>query len=449
MATSSTIFNGTSRYSTDFQSVVDRTVAIASLSLTALNNDKSKLAAQSAALSSVGSVLSGLQTAVNNLSSAATTGSLQTSVSDGSILSAVASAGGFDGAYTVEVTSLGSYTNALTKDGLTRVTDPTTQNVSNAASFTLTIDGEPTTITPAAANLNSLVLAINAQSSTLNVQASIVNVGNSDSPDYRLSLQSTKLGPKVITLDGGSGDILNTLATGDLASYKVNGLATESTSDTRSITLAPNLTVTLFKESAAGVATSIIVSHTASGVSNALSGLANAYNNAAAELDKHRGSGGALAGNSLISTLSGALRDLIGYSSGSSDLNSLTALGLSFDDKGKLSFDSTAFAANTSGCIDDVLSLVGGSSSGFVQSATSLLDGLGGTDGIIQSAIQSVTDQTTAQDKRIAEEQDRVDTVRTDTQARISAADALIASLEQQVLYVQGLFASFFTTQTR
>ncbi len=449
MATSSTIFNGTSRYSTDFQSVVDRTVAIASLSLTALTNDKSKLAAQSTALASVGSVFSGLQTAINNLSSAATAGSLQTSVSDGSILSAVASAGAFDGAYTLEVTGLGSYTNALAKDGLTRVTEPSTQNVSSATSFTLNIDGAPTTITPAAANLNSLVSAINAQSSTLNIQASIVNVGNSDAPDYRLSLQATKLGPKSITLDDGSGDILNTLATGALATSKVNGLLTESTSDTRSVTLAPNLTVSLFKQSAVGVATTITVSHTASGVSNALSGLANAYNNAAAELDKHRGSGGVLAGNSLVSTLSGALRDLVGYSSGSGGLNSLAALGLNFDNRGKLSFDATAFAASTSGRIDDVLSLIGASSSGFVQAATGLLDGLGGSDGIIQSVIQSVTDQSAAQDKRIAQEQDRVDTVRTDTQARISAADALIAALEQQVLFVQGLFSAFFGSQAK
>ena len=48
----------------------------------------------------------------------------------------------------------------------------------------------------------------------------------------------------------------------------------------------------------------------------------------------------------------------------------------------------------------------------------------------------------TNQNRRIANEQDRIDILQNSLIARMAAADALIASLEQQVTYFNSLFES-------
>ena len=152
--------------------------------------------------------------------------------------------------------------------------------------------------------MNSLVTAINANAS-LNVQASIVNIGPSGSPDYRLSLQSVKLGANTIQLSDGAAPLLDTLSTGSLATYKVNGLATSITSDSRTITLAPGVAINLQQQSPSGVASTITITKSTTATSNALTAFAVAYNASVAEVDKSRGTtAGSLAGNSLLSTLS-------------------------------------------------------------------------------------------------------------------------------------------------
>ena len=78
------------------------------------------------------------------------------------------------------------------------------------------------------------------------VQASIVNTGNSGSPQYRLILRSTSLAPDSIQLSanpsgGGSQDLLNTLSSGSAASYDINGLGVPIQSSSRTVTLASHM----------------------------------------------------------------------------------------------------------------------------------------------------------------------------------------------------------------
>ncbi len=248
---------------------------------------------------------------------------------------------------------------------------------------------------------SALAEAINAAPGA-NVRATIVNVGSTSSPDYRLSLESTKLGGTAIQLNDGSQDLLDTLSTGTPATYKVNGQpSVPISSDSHSVTIAPGLTVTLLKAGSA----SVTVGRNAAAVSNALSSFVAAYNGAVDELDLHRGKGtGALRGNSLVYTLSAYLRELTGYSSGTDGISSLTSVGLSFDKNGKLSLDPAAFSSATSGQFAALTSFLGNSQgSGFLKFATGLMDSLeGATDGVIKTALSAVKDQMTDQDSRIA-----------------------------------------------
>ncbi len=443
MPDSGTIFTGTSRYSSDFRNIIDRAVAIASLPLARLQSDTSNLQAQASALGRLRTAFESLRNAVTGLEQATGISGYTTAVSNGAILTASISSGALAGVWSLEVTSLGAWTSTLSKDGLIRVSDPTTQNISTATSFTLTVNGTPTVITPEAATLYELVEAINEAG--LDVEASIVNLGSTSSPDYRLAIRSTKLGSVSIQLSDGAEDLLDTLATGTKASFKVNGMATAVETDSRTVTLAPGLTITLLGVSEPGVATTVTVSRSSSAFTQALSSLVAAYNAALDALDAHRGEGaGALAGQSVVRMLGDALRRLTRYESGTSSIRTLTALGLTYDDQGRLSLDTTAFQHAVGGNPALLTEFLGSSSDGgFLGWANEVLDGLlDATGGVLTVTAEALEDQMEAQERRIEVEQERVDRVHEDLVARMAAADAMIAALEQQAEYITQLFES-------
>lgn len=438
-----TVFTGTSRYAADFQGVVDRAVAIASLPLRQLQSVRNSLQAQSTALARLRDAFRALESALEGLERVRGTGGYMTAVSNGAVLSASAGAGAMPGVWSVEVTDLGAWTSTLSKDALALVRDPTTQNISSAASFTLTVNGEARVITPAAATLAALAEAVNRAG--LDVEASIVNVGGSSGADYRLAIRSTKLAAVSIQLEDESGALIDTLATGAPATYKVNGMATAIQSDTRTVTLAPGLTVTLLGRSDPGVATTVALSRSGSALNSALTAFVSAYNAAVDALDAHRGeAGGALAGQSIVRTLSEALREAVRYEAGGGNLRTLTDLGLRFDDKGKLWLDSAALDAAISGGWQNLLDFLGaGSGAGFLAWAGGVIRALLHPDeGMVPLTAKSLQEQIAAQDRRIEAEQDRIERVREDLVSRIAAADAMIAAMEQQALYIANLFES-------
>jgi flagellar hook-associated protein 2 len=433
---SAAIFNGSSRYSSDLQQVLARAVAIASLPLQQLNNQLNTLQSRSAALDSVDGKFAALLTAIQGIGSANT--STSAAVSDETVLTAHTASTALPGSYSVHVIDPGSPTTTLSANGLPAVQNPSQESVTSASELTLTVGGDTFTIDPASNSLSALADAINT--SGANVTATIVNLGSPSAPDYRLSVQSTTLGDIAIQLNDGSQDLLSTLSTGSQAQYQVNGQpSTPISSDSRTVTISPGLTVDLLQ---AGDAT-IQVAHTQSALSDALSSLAAAYNAAVDELAQHRGqSGGALTGDALVSTLSQSLRNLAGYAGGSGYVQNLTDLGLTFDSNGKLSFDQAQFDSVASAHPTDVAAFLGSATSGgFLQSATDLLNGLEDPlSGTIETARTSAQDQITKKNQAISDEQDRIDQLQASLTAQLSAADALIASLEQKVTYLSQLF---------
>jgi flagellar hook-associated protein 2 len=435
MSSTSSIFSGSSRYSTDLQSVITRAVSIASLPKTQMENTLSTLQSESSALDTIDTKFEAVQSAISSLASA--TVATSSSVSNASVARATVSESAMAGTYEITVTDLGSFSASLSADGLTTVTDPETENISSASSFTLTVDGEEFTIAPAGTSLSDLADAINSSGAA--VEATIVNVGSTSSPDYRLSLRSTALGEAAIQLNDGTSDLLDTISTGSLATYTLNGKSV--TTDSRTVTVGPGLEVTLRAEGT----TEITVGSDTSSLSSALSTLVSAYNAALAELDTHRGEeGGALEGSSLLYSLSASLRELVGYDTGEDGIRSLTSLGLTYKDDGTLSFDTSAFEEAVSEQQAAVLDFLGAADSGgFLKFATDLMDGLeDGTTGLITTQQDSLADQISDQSDRIDEEQERIDALEEQLNTQMAAADAAIAELELQVNYITSLFES-------
>ncbi|WP_321470680.1 flagellar filament capping protein FliD [uncultured Paludibaculum sp.] len=435
---SSTIFSGNSRYASDFQSIIDRSVAIASLPLTQLQEQRSNTASEQTAISSLSTKFSALRTALDNIDSS-TTAAPTATLSESSVARVTAASGSLPAEMNLEVINLGSYSTALSKDGLTTITDPTAQSITADTVVTLTVNGVPMEILPPVGSLNALAQAINEKGA--GVQASVVNIGSPTAPDYRLALRSSDLGAVTIDLSDSTGSLATQYATGTNAQYKVNGFpATAVESNSRKVTIAPGVTAELV---AVG-STDISLAMDGTKLQDYISAFVTAFNAAATEIDTHRGeAGGALSGQSLPTELGAALRQLMKYESSGSVISNPADLGLSLDKQGQLQFDTSTFATAFADHPDVVRSFMGGESSGgFLQSMKSTLDTVDGLSGggVLTDASTQVAKTLATEDNQIAEMQTRIDVMSTNLKERMSAADAAIALLEQQVTLITGLF---------
>ncbi len=439
-------FSGVSSYSQDLNNAIQRAVGIAGLPIQLLQNNVNDLTNQQDEMETLSGDFSKVQSAVSSLASAA--GNMLTAtVSDPTIATATVGIGATAGSYTLEVTNLGSYSNALSNDGLTTVTNPATQDISASSAYTLTVtNGTAAPVTTpvsfSGGSLNVLAQAINQ--SGAGVQATVVDVGSNSAPDYRLSLQSDQLGPVTMQLNDGTSNLMTaTGATGTLAEYSVNGKSVES--DSQTVTLAPGVTVQL-TGSDSDASSTVTVAADPSGIATALQSFVSAYNSAITELNNNRGQTDvALAGESIVYKLTDDLQGLGNYSAGSGNISSLTALGVNFSDTtGQLSFDQATFDAATTGQTTALTQFLGSATGGgFLQTATNALTGmLDPTDGVITQAISTTSSQITATNSQITAKEAAVTLLQANLTQQMAASDALIYSLQQQSSLLEGMFTA-------
>ena len=432
-------FTGSSLFSTALQNVIANAVAIASLPIQQLTNEQTTLNSQLTELNQVSSLFTSLQTSVSSLVSASSNNAISANVSDNSVLTATAAGSALPGTYTVQVLDPGSFASALSSNGLTTVTDPTTQNISSSSSFSLTVNSTIYTLNPSGTNLNALAASINQSGAP--VQATVINIGTPSHSDYRLAIQSTSVGSNTIQLsDGTNNSLLTSLAGGGNASYTVNGQPPGGiSSNSRTVTIAPGLTANLEQ---AGT-TTITVGASTSDINNALQSFVTAYNAVVDELGKNRGqNGGALTGDSVILSANQALQQIANYTSGTSGITSLESIGIGFDKSGHLQFDPTQINSFSQSQLQQLTSFLGtATSGGFLEVASSTLTGLlDPSTGLLTQAANSTNDQITQTAQQISTDQDQVNALQTSLSAQMAAADALISSLEQTNNFVTGLF---------
>jgi flagellar hook-associated protein 2 len=438
-------FTGTSKFASSLQSVLTRAVGIASLPLNSLQAGLTTLNGKQNALQGLDTYFSSLQASLGSLEGAVSSGLLNTSVSDGNVISASVQAGASPGQYSIEVQSLGAFSTALSNAGSSPVTDVTTQGITTSSSVTLQLGaGTPVTITPASSSLKDLASAINSQASD-KVQATVVNVGSTSAPDYRLSVQAIALGTDSISLTDSSGtNLIASSNAGQLASYKVDG-TTAITSTSRTVTLSNGLTVQLLGQSTAGQAATVTVSNSANNVASAFSSFATAYNSAVDAVTQNRGqNGGALQGDTVLESLGSVLSQLGTFSNGTPN-TALANFGISLDQTGHLSVDTNALTTAANADFPTFLSTLGNSTTGgFLKAASNLLDSVeNATTGALKGEETLTSTQIASQNTKITNAQATVTQLQTNLTAQIAQADATIAGLESQVSYVTGLFATF------
>jgi flagellar hook-associated protein 2 len=439
-----TYFTGMSTFSSSLNTAISQEVQIASLPYELLQDNVTTMTSQANELQTLAGDVTNVQSAVTSLASASGN-MLSASVSDGSATATVGS-GATAGSYSLQVTNLGSNADALSvepssSNTLTTVTDPTSQNITTSGSYTLTVGSATTNVSYSGGNLNGLAQAID--NANAGVQATVVDVGSSSAPDYRLSLQSDQLGPMTIQLNDGHQNLLAASGSaGTLAQYTINGQQVESDSDT--VTLAPGLTAQLTGTNSTPA--TVTVAADPSGIASALQSFVSAYNSAVTELGKNRGqSGGALAGDSIVYEITDSLQGLANYSTGDGAVNSLATLGVTFDDTtGQLSFDQGTFDSATSGQTDALTQFLGSATStGFLETATNAMTGLlDPTTGILTNEYNTIAGTITSTNTQIANEQAQVTQLQTNLTQQMAAADTMIYDLQQQSSQLQGIFTA-------
>lgn len=444
MATSSTssgttYFNGSSTYSAQLQASITRSVAIATLPITQLQNQQSSLTSEQTELQTLGNDFTNLQTAFTAIDTASGSGSLSATVDNNSVATASVSTGALAGQYSVDISNLGSLTSSISNSSLPTVSDPSTGNISTSSAFKLTVNGQNYSLSPASNNLDSLVSAINA--SGAGVQATVVNVGGSTSPNYELSIQGTQYAPTTIQLNDGSQDLLTTLTSGSYVKYQVNGQpSTPATSTSRSLDISTGLTVNALTTGTANVT----VSQNISAISNALSSLTTSFNQAVSDLNNNRGqNGGALSGDSIVGQLSNLLQNLGNYTGSSGSINALSTIGLSYDTNGNLQFDSSTFnslAQSSPASLTTFLGSISGNT-GFLGAASGAMSqAVDPTTGLIPTETNALAADVTSLGTQISAKQDQISQLQTSLTAQMASADAAIASLQSQQTQITDLF---------
>ena len=189
MGTTSTApvyFTGTSAYSTDFNNVVSRAVAIATLPITLLTTNQTNLTNQSTELNTLDTKFTALQSAIQQIGTALGGSAFQADVSSPNVLDVSVADGAQEGYYSMNVTSIGAYESSMSTQNWNV---PEASN-GKPTTFTLVVGNQNYSVTGADNSAQSVAAAINANYGNL-VQATTVNVAPGDT---RISLNSATLG---------------------------------------------------------------------------------------------------------------------------------------------------------------------------------------------------------------------------------------------------------------
>jgi flagellar hook-associated protein 2 len=221
-------------------------------------------------------------------------------------------------------------------------------------------------------SLEDLVDAINAQTSTTNVQASIIQVS---STDFEMVLSATKDNADIVTssvsgddvmnklgVTDSSGDFTNVLQVAQAAVFTLDGVSI--TRDTNDITdVLSGVTFNLLQTTPTGATVNIAIEADTSSIETALQTFVTSYN---AFRDYVAGQQ-TLASDGTVDSTSvlfgdGTLRDIttqmeqaLNFSIGGL---SLSDLGLSFDETNDLVLDTSVLSTTMTNSLDDVISLL-------------------------------------------------------------------------------------------
>jgi len=395
-----------------------------------MDGDKTALSKQTDEMTTIAQKVADVRAAIDGIGQALDA-SFDTSISDSTVLTATTGPGAVEGNYSVLVSDAGAYSTMMTGTWSGPTGAPKT--------YKLLIGTTSYDITGVDNSAAAVASAINKGYGD-KVHATVVNVGPTGTPDYRISLQSVALTGDTLDLAGDSVSLASQQAAGRPAQYEVNHSGRTVSSSTRTVSIADGLTFTLLKSST--TAANVTVTRSTSALNDALGKLVDSYNAIGKELDAQRGSGtGPLQGDSVVSALASALTSLATYSS-SGAFSGLRDMGIELQKDGTLTQNQFqligADLTNSAGVTSFFES--------FVAAADTVLDRLDDPiTGLVpqtQSDLQAQLDEVT---QSMADKQAQIDDLQQRLSEQMAAADALLASMEQRYSFMANMFSAMQT----
>jgi flagellar hook-associated protein 2 len=395
----------------DVTSVVQQLVTAASAPEQAWQTQQQTLQTQANAMSELNSELSALQTSVQALQDpAGALGSVTTTSSDPNLATISASPGSASGNHTLVVNNLAttsSYYTASVASSSTTLSDGSfTLQVGTGSPTTITIDDTDNTLAGLAANINGMNLGATANVITdaNGARLSLVSQTSGAANDLTVSADSSGLGFRKAT-------------TGTNASLTVDGVPVSSTTNTVS-GVVPGVTFNL-TGSDPDTPVTVGVAADPSSVVTAVNNFVTAYNAAISDLNSQftynagTQTSGPLAGDSSARIVQEQLLGFASYTvSGAGSLSTLQDLGISMNDDGTLSVDSSALSNAVSSNFQDVQSFFQGASGFATYLNTQLTPLTDPTQGAVyldlkgaQATYQGLQDQINDFQTYIASEQ--------------------------------------------
>lgn len=278
-------------------------------------------------------------------------------------------------------------------------------------------------------NLTGLKDAINAAGAP-GVSATITGSAGS------YSLQITGPGPGTLQLNDlpARTDLISNTNQGSNADFYLNNNIHITRSSNTVNDVIPGVSFTLLnKTTSTNPSVTLSVATDSSQLSSALQTFVTDYNAVVDQVQQQVGtSGGALAGDSLITDISNDMQQLATYFNGTGSIHSLSDLGVTFDTTGHLSFDANTVNSLSASQITDAFKFLGSSKSGFgalANNFTQISDPLTGMIRVQEDGYDTENRQLTDQINNLNE---RVSEIQKSTTARLQAADALVAELQSQ-----------------
>ena len=377
----------------DVQSLVDAMIQADEAPEQSWKTQLQTAQSQASALNSLSSQLSNLSNDAEVLNDY--TGALaarSTTSSDESVVTATATAGSAVGDHMVTVTDLASkasyYSTTQAATGDTTFSGGGTLSIKVGSGKTQTIDlGTYNTLNKVASQINAL---------SPGVTANVVN----DSTGAILSVVGDNTGKAndvTLTTSAGAALSFNQTSSGKDASYSVDGVPL--TSATNQVTgVLPGVTLQLVGRSADPVDVSIGANTQAA--SQAIGNFVNDYNaiissiNSQFAYDSSTNSAGVLSGDSVVRNLQEQLLQAVSSGTASSgSINGLFSLGITMNDDGTLSLDSSALNSALSSNFSDVQNFLQNTTNGFALQMSNLLTTLNDpTSGAIVVDLSGITD---------------------------------------------------------
>lgn len=415
------------------QAAVAQAIAGMSGPMTEWQNEQAALQSQTGDLNTIEGHVQALETALNALGDpAGQLMSMAASSSNSNVVTASASPGATPGNHVVLVNNVATtaswYSNAVASSSTALPTGSFTLQVGSNTPIQVNIGGSVDTLD----QLSQYINGLNA-----GVSANVVN----DSNGARLSIMADSSGTaNNFTITNATGLTFTQATSGADASLDVDGIPINSASNT--VTgVVPGVAFNLVSASATPV--SISVAEDASQSSTAVTNFVSAYNQVVQDINQEytvaaNGAQGPLSGDSTVSLLQSQLLSSASYSTSDPTISSLADMGITMNNDGTLSVDTTTLDSALQNNFSDVQNFFQGTSSnGFATFLNNQLSAMTDpTNGAFTVDLQSISNENSGLQDQINNYQQYLQTETTILTNEYNQADQLLQQLpilEQQI----------------